>query len=336
MERFTLQSFRKPRERIEIASGRRQRYLVVVNPVSRGGKALREGTWLLKNLRKLEVWHEAFFTENPGHAENIVKHWIERVDVVVAVGGDGTVNEVVNGMLSVPDCSRPLAVFPAGTADDFCHNVGIPRNDREKALEILLTDRSRRIDLIKCNNRYAVVQMGIGVDAEIAYKTLSHKSIRLAAYWAVGVRLVFIDRLRNSPKALRIRGESGEFDGKFLIAVFGNSPLYARYVWWMPEAKMDDGLLNMSALRPMSPLPAWFLLFKCFNRDFRSDKILYDVSPWYNVELLEETFLQIDGEVYRYDAGETLSISVVPNALSVRMPDRPGPDQHWPFIEPPP
>ncbi|MDD5749037.1 MAG: YegS/Rv2252/BmrU family lipid kinase [Actinomycetota bacterium] len=333
MERFSMQSFRKPDMKLELATGRSQRYLVVINPVSRGGKAVKEGTWLINNLRKLNVKHDAFFTETPGHAEKIVRRWLEYVDVVVVVGGDGTINEVVNGMLSAEGCSKQLAVFPAGTADDFCNNVGIPRNDRKKALEILLTDRSRTIDLIKVNDRYAVVSTGVGVDAEIAYKTLSHKSVRIAAYFAVGLRLVFIERFRNSQKALRITSEHREHEGKFLIAVFGNAPLYARYVFWMPEAKMDDGIINMSALGPMSPLPAWLLFLKCWKQDYRSEKVIYDSSSSYKVEFLEDSFIQTDGEVYRYNTGEVLNISTAPKALSVRMPDTPPEGHHWPFVE---
>lgn len=319
MERYTQDSFRKPPDLAREAPGRRQRYLVVINPVSRGGHAMKEGAWLLKQLGRLGVNHEAFITENPGHAENIVERWINKVDVVVAVGGDGTVNEVVNGMLAVPGCDKALSVFPAGTADDFCHNVGIPR-DRNGALMVMLADNERQIDVIRFNDRYAVVQLGVGVDAEIAYHTLSHKKIRIAAYFAVGLRIVFKERLRNSPRSMRIESDSEVYEGRFLVAVFGNAPLYGRYVYWMPEAKMDDGVLNMSALGPMSPIPAWYLFMRCFNPEFRSDKVIYDRSEGFQVELHEESFLQVDGEVYKYAAGDKLDISTARQALKVRVP----------------
>lgn len=326
MERFSIQSFTQKRQerqedkKLSELTGRDQKYLVVVNPVSRGGKALKEGVWLLKHLGRLGIEHEAFITENPGHAENIVKRWVERVDVVVAVGGDGTINEVVNGIKAVPDeCQKTLAVFPAGTADDYCHNVGIQR-DRQKALEVLLTRNDRRIDLIRINDRFAIVQVGVGVDAEIAYNTLRHKSIRIPAYFMAGIKIVCVERFKNSIRNLHIESENGVYDDVFLLAVFGNAPLYARYVWWMPEARMDDGILNMSALEPMSPIPAWQLFFRCFKKDYRSEKILYDASRHFKIELVEESFVQIDGEVYKYAAGEELNVSVVDKAITVRVP----------------
>lgn len=320
MERFTLDSFRKKRfERVGGPPGLNDKYLVIINPISRGGKAKGEGSWLLREMGRLGIGHEGFITESAGHAENIVKRFADQVDCVIAVGGDGTVNEVVNGM-KMSGVDNPLAVFPGGTADDFCHNIGIPRKDRERALEIILDGNEREIDLIRCNDRYAVVQIGVGVDAEIAYKTLQYKKIKIPAYFAVGVRIVFKERFRNSPKLLRIESDTNSYDGRFLIAVFGNAPLYGRYVWFMPDARMNDGMLNMSGLRPMSPIPAWSLLMKCMNEDFHSDKILYDQSERFHIELKEDAFVQIDGEVYRYDEGEQLDLSVVRNALRVRMP----------------
>lgn len=329
MERYTIDNFRKTRAGKGAPTGRSQRYLVVVNPVSRGGDALKEGVWLLKHLKRLGVQHEAFITENPGHAEKIVRRWVERVEVVVAVGGDGTINEVVNGMMSSPERDKTLAVFPAGTADDYCHNVGIPR-DRNRALEVLLSESDRRIDLLKYNDRYAVVQLGVGVDAEIAYKTLSHKKVRIPAYFAVGLRIVFKERFRNSTRLMRIESESTVHEGRFLIAVFGNAPLYARYVYWMPDARMDDGVINMSALRPMSPLPAWFLFMKCFRPGYKDERVIYDSSGAFAVELLEESFIQVDGEVYKYRAGERIDISLERMALKVRVPAE---REFSPFVE---
>jgi diacylglycerol kinase (ATP) len=322
VERFTQASFRKLPEGLESAPGLGQKYLIVVNPVSRGGRATKEGAWLIRRLARLGVWHEAFFTDYAGHAESIVESLVDQVDVVVAVGGDGTINEVINGMMASSGRGKTLAVFPAGTADDFCHNVGIPR-DRRKALEAMLGDGAKRIDLIRHNDRYAAVTLGVGVDAEIAYHTLSHKRIRIPAYFAVGMRIVFKERMRKSPRLMRIVTDEGEvFEDRYLIAVFGNAPLYARYVYFMPNAIMDDGLLNMSVLRPMPPIPAWYLLMRSFSRGYKTDKVLRVASKSFSVELKEDSYLQVDGEVYKYQAGQKIDISVAGRVLNVRVPGK--------------
>ena len=130
----------------------------------------------------------------------------------------------------------------------------------------------------------------VSEDAEVAYNALRYKTVRIAAYFAVGLRIVFKERLRNSLKMLRSEGQNGVHDGRFLVAVFGNAPLYGRYVYWFPDAKTDDGILNISALRPMAPIPAWYLFMRSFNRDYRSDKVIHDEGERFTVELLEESF----------------------------------------------
>jgi len=91
--------------------GENRRYLVIVNPVSRGGKAQAEGMWLLNRLKRQNVNYEALFTERAGHAEEMVQKWAEDFDVVVSVSGDGTANEIINGIMKVHEspCRRSQA-----------------------------------------------------------------------------------------------------------------------------------------------------------------------------------------------------------------------------------
>jgi diacylglycerol kinase family enzyme len=83
---------------------------------------------------------------------------------------------------------------------------------------------------------------------------------------------------------------------------------------------MDDGLIDMSALRPMSPIPAWYLLMRSANREYRSDKILRVAAEEFTIELMEEAYVQVDGEVYKYKQGEVVHLSVARKALRVRVP----------------
>ncbi len=190
---------------IVLKTFKEKRYLVIVNPVSRGGKAQKEGIWLLNRMKKLGVDYEALFTERTGHAEEMVTEWSQDFDVVVAVSGDGTANEIINGIMKVPNARIKLAMFPAGTADDFACNVGYSRTDRESSLRAILGDSYRTIDLIRYDNRYAAVTFGLGVDSEIADATFKHKRFRVPAYFYSGLKMVFFRRKEEVPPALRIR-----------------------------------------------------------------------------------------------------------------------------------
>lgn len=296
-----------------------EKYLVVVNPVGRGGYALRQGVWLLNRLRKMGIEHEALFTEKEGHAQELVARWGDRVDVVVAVGGDGTVNEVINGIMNSAQKDRTLAILPSGTADDFARNLGIPQ-DKDRALKVMLGNYEKPTDLMKVNQRYAGVTVGIGLDAEIAYRSYKSKRFRKLAYWYHGLAMIFRP-LPTSSLAVTIGYESDKFEGDYLLLVAGNAGHYARYMKMMPEANMDDGILNMAVFHTMNRFKAIMLFALTFigshtwAREMRQYR-----SPRFLVECRGDVYIQFDGEAMKLASGDSMDMCVERAALNVRVP----------------
>jgi len=315
-----------------------RRYLVIVNPVSRGGKAQEEGIWLLNRLKKAGVDYEFLFTERAGHAEEMVVKWAEDFDVVVSVSGDGTTNEIINGIMKVPSAELKLAMFPAGTADDFARNMGYDRKDKEQALSTILGDACRTIDLIRYDDRYAAVTWGLGVDSEIADGAYKWKRFRIPAYFYSGLRICFFeDRKRYR---VRFDYEGQTFDDWVLISILCNAPLFGRYIKIHPDAKMNDGLLGLTIGREMPNVYGLVLFaFACMNgRHGFSRLVSYHQVRDMRVECKTDTFAQIDGEVYRFEAGKIINISVVPQAVKVLVPAESLDSKKLPFVyreEPP-
>lgn len=294
-----------------------ERYLVVVNPVGRGGHAMRQGIWLLNKLRKMGIEHEALFTEKAGHAQELVANWVDVVDVVVAVGGDGTVNEVINGIMNSSQRGRRLAVFPSGTADDFARNMEIPL-DRDDALKALLGDGERTIDLMKVNDRYAGVTVGIGLDAEIAYRSYQSKHLRLLAYWYHGLAMLF-QPMPKSELAITLEGERVE--GDYLLVVAGNAGSYGRYMNMMPQAEMDDGVINLATFGPMNRFKALLLFgMSTMGKHTWARQMNEHDACELVIECLDDVYAQFDGEVSIFPKGEILNMSVEPGAMTVRVP----------------
>lgn len=229
--------------------GEDKRYLVIVNPVSRGGKAQEEGIWLLNRLKKAGVDYEFLFTERAGHAEEMVVKWAEDFDVVVSVSGDGTTNEIINGIMKVPSADLRLAMFPAGTADDFACNMGYDRKDKEQALEAILGNTCRTIDLIRYDDHYAAVTWGLGVDSEIADGAYKWKRFRIPAYFYSGLKKCFFEERKKYD--VRFDYEGQIFEGKVLISILCNAPVFGRYIRINPNARMNDGLLDLTVGREM-------------------------------------------------------------------------------------
>ncbi|MBC7253776.1 MAG: diacylglycerol kinase family lipid kinase [Actinobacteria bacterium] len=315
-----------------------RRYLVIVNPVSRGGKAQEEGIWLLNRLKRAGVEYEALFTERAGHAEEMVVKWAEDFDVVVSVSGDGTTNEIINGIMKVPYSQLKLAMFPAGTADDFACNMGYDRKDKEQALRAILGDTYRTIDLIRYDDRYAAVTFGLGVDSEIADGAYKWKRFRIPAYFYSGLKKCFFEERKRY--FVRFDYEDQTFEDWVLIAILCNAPLFGRYIKIHPEARMNDGILGLTIGREMPNVYGLILfLFACLGgRHGFSRKVSFHQVRRMRVECKTDTYAQIDGEVYRFDAGRVIELSVVPDALKVLVPPESLRDRRLPFVpreEPP-
>ncbi len=310
-----------------------RRYLVIVNPVSRGGKAQKEGIWLLSRLRKMGVDYEALFTERTGHAEEMVVKWAEDFDVVVAVSGDGTANEILNGIMKVPNAHLKLAMFPAGTADDFACNVGYDRTDRESSLRAILGDSYRTIDLIRYDNRYAAVSFGLGVDSEIADATYKNKRFRVPAYFYSGIKMVLFDERKKYHLHFDFDGQT--FDDWCVIAILCNAPLFGRYVRIHPEARMNDGVLGLTIGRQVPNLYAYVLVMMAImgGRHGFSRKVSFHQVRNMRVECKSDTYAQVDGEAHRVPAGRVIHVGVVPQALRVLVPEESLGNRKLPFVE---
>jgi diacylglycerol kinase family enzyme len=147
-----------------------------------------------------------FWTQGPGHARDLAREAAARGGVVCAVGGDGTVSEVVNGLMPGP---VPLVVVPTGSGNDFASLVECPRSPAE--LERVLREGSGlRLDVIDCGGRYCANSIGIGFEAMVTYHSLSIRHMRgLPLYLtAVFKALRSLDRIRYRIDIARAAGST--------------------------------------------------------------------------------------------------------------------------------
>ncbi|HEY1331567.1 MAG TPA: diacylglycerol kinase family protein [Actinomycetota bacterium] len=199
-------------------------------------------------------------TQGPGHATEMARDAADGgVDLVVALGGDGTVNEAVNG-LALTD--TPLAILPGGGANVFARALGIPRDPVEAAGALLerIDDKPRRVSLGRVDGRYFVVNCGVGLDAAIVQRVERRQFAKRAAgdlafLWA-GLRTFFIGYGRREPKLELHWGDDLEHQaaGMFLILVQNTEPftyLGERALNFTPGASLDEGLdfLALDTLR---------------------------------------------------------------------------------------
>jgi YegS/Rv2252/BmrU family lipid kinase len=189
---------------------------------------------------------ELLWTQGPGHACDLARDAAARNRVVCAMGGDGTVSEVVNGLMPRP---VPLVVIPTGSGNDFASLVECPRSPAELE-RVLGAGTGLRLDVIDCGDRYCVNSIGIGFEAMVTHHSLSIHHMRgLPLYLAAVFKaLRSLDRIRYR---IEVDGREAAL-GEYLLVSVGNGPRAGGGFYINPRATPMDGLIDVCAARRMS------------------------------------------------------------------------------------
>lgn len=238
-------------------------------------------------------------------------------DAVLAVGGDGTVNEVVNGLLGT---DVPLGILPVGTANDFARQAGIPQ-DARAALELIIERPPVTVDLGMLNDRAFLNVSSAGLGAETTAETgaIAKGMLGPLAYAITGVR-----KLAGEVETRRARFVGPTFDREvdFLLFAVGNARATGAGTVITPLARMDDGLLDVCLVEPMAfGAFAGLLLELRRGEHLERDGVLYAQLPWVRVESEVPMTVNLDGEPQSLTR---LEYRVLSRALRVHVGQLPG------------
>ena len=287
--------------------------LVIVNPAAHNvpsRKRLDEADrWLQTQGWRVE-WRE---TEGLGQATELAAEAAAReLPLLFVVGGDGTLNEAVNGLAG---SETALAAVRAGTVDIWAKEMGIPKKPVEAVKAAVEGDR-RRIDLGRAGERYFLLMAGYGLDGAIARRVgLGLKSRFGAAVYAIPAIWEAL-RYRSSAVTLSFDGE--EHPAELLMLVAGNTRNYAGLVEITREAQVDDGLLDVCVYQGRGRLDIILhVLRTVLRRHQRSEKVLYRKARRLELVWKEPLPVQLDGDAF---AESPTRVEVAPSALWVAVP----------------
>jgi lipid kinase YegS len=237
------------------------------------------------------------------------------VDLVIAAGGDGTLNEVVHGLMGLPEGSRPiLGIVPLGTANDFAFGCDIPR-DPAKALALCMKGEAATIDVGKANDRWFINAASSGFGAEIT-ATTSPDLKRLfgpAAYTVMGAILAI--NLHHYKGKLILPGR--EITGSGPVAIVGNGRQTGGGLQVAPRACIDDGLLDVLVIRQISPTALLAAARELQQLPSDGEYISYWQTPWLEVHPEEAIPVNLDGEPLSF---RTVRYEAVPKAIHLVVP----------------
>ena len=249
------------------------------------------------------------------------------VDLLITAGGDGTLNEVVHGLMSLSEDVRPsLGIVPLGTANDFAIGCGVPNNPAE-ALALCMRGEGVPIDVGRANDDWFINAATSGFGAEIT-ATTSPELKRLlgpAAYTVMGAILAI--NLQHYGGRLVLPNR--EITGTGPVAIVGNGRQTGGGIQVTPRAYIDDGLLDVLIVRQISPTALLAAARELQQLPADGEYISYWQTPWLEVHPEEEIPVSLDGEPLRF---ATIRYEVVPKAISLIVPpkcpllsQRPGP-----------
>jgi diacylglycerol kinase (ATP) len=300
------------------------RVLLIVNPAAAAGRAGRQTASLLACLSQRALVADHVFTERPRHAVELARQAADRYDVIAAVGGDGTANEVATGILLAAEPRPALGVVPVGTGNDFAHQVGI--RSVEDAIRALVGGKGRALDVIEVSCRegdrplrhFAVDHVAVGfASALVRYTTPAVKRV-------FGPRLCYtVGFLRaiggfHSP-FMRVSADGQRIEGRLFHVCAGNSEWCGGGMMRMsPGAKMDDGQLDICLIEALSRLETLW----CFPRLLKGThvthpKVRYFRGRTLRVEADPPMEVEMDGDL----VGRTpATLQIQPGAIRVLAP----------------
>jgi len=191
---------------------------------------------------------ELALTTGPGHAAALARAGAGRAERVIAVGGDGTVHEVANGLLTSGVLTLPpLGVVPVGTGNDFAKMTYTSRLAPAKAIGALASGTTRRFDVGQAWGEYFVNSLGVGLDADVARRVNQYKHWPGALGYVVAALQAIVHR---RALRLRIEADSASWSGPTTVLEIGIGPCAGGVFYLTPDARPDDGLLDVCAIGP--------------------------------------------------------------------------------------
>lgn len=284
--------------------------LAIVNPAAGNGAGAHVGADLARELESSGFKIEIIQTPAPGEAARIAREAsADGCRTVIAVGGDGTANEIANGLVGT---STALALYPIGSGNDFARSLGYPRKRRDIG-RFLAGARRRAIDVGEVNGRIFVNAAGVGIDGHVAERVeASSRVVGAALGYFVGA-LVSIVSYRPQPMRLRIDEQT--IEGKHLLVVAANGTHFGSGMHIAPQAKLDDGLLDIVVAGDLGRWSSLVALAKLYRGTHVNGRdVLAFRARSLEVELERELPTQADGEPVR---ARSLTVRVLPRALTV-------------------
>jgi len=282
-------------------------YLFINNPISGGAKSNFEA--IFASYKDNFPNHKVINTTHVGHAKELANQYKNAFDVIVAVGGDGTINEIASVILNT---NTQLGVIPNGSANGLAFHLGLPMKIDE-ALDKLLESTAKPIDVIKVNEHVFVNVAGVGFDGHINVLFNQTKLRGLFSY----AKLIFLEYLRFKPFNYTIHMNENTYQGKAFFLVFANTTQYGHNFHIAPNAQVNDGIMHITLVTKPPFVLVPFLINTVFKGKALESKYCTELTCKEITLEFNNEAMHLDGEIPNNEGVKKLHFSVLEKMLHV-------------------
>jgi YegS/Rv2252/BmrU family lipid kinase len=294
--------------------GSREKILFIINPVSGITIPFRK-KWEDHIIEKID--HKKYdcsikYTEKAGHAKEITKKATkEGYQTIVAVGGDGSINEIAQILRGT---NLKLGIIPAGSGNGLAHHLSIPLNI-SKAIDVINKGKTIKIDTAQLNDLFFLSIAGIGFDAKVAQKYAHEKRRGFFPYFKIITR----EYPKYKPKKYSMTIDGKKVKTKALFISFANSDQFGYNTTIAPEAKIDDGFIDVCIVKKVPLLATPFLLPLIFLKRVNRTKYIKIIkAKEVKLSIRKNKIINIDGE--SVEVSRKIKLKVNPLSLRVIVP----------------
>ncbi|MFN8471269.1 MAG: diacylglycerol kinase family protein [Anaerolineae bacterium] len=292
------------------------KHMLILNPWAGRGVGLRDKPRVEAAMAKYGLTYDLAMTAGPGDAIGLACEAADKYDVVVAIGGDGTVQEVVNGLMKASGGGHPttLGVIPIGSGDDFTYALGFTRLAIEEAVARLAGNKRRDVDVGRVNGRYFVNEVAVGFAAQAAIEAQRVKLAVRQFVYLVGLASAMVTY--PSPH-IHMRWEGGEVSDRLLMASVANGRRTGGQFLIAPTSHIDDGVFDLVFAGALGRLHVVRLLPKVARGTHLSDpSVMWKLTPWVTIDAPAGMPVHVDGEIFGTSV-QRLEIEIVAGGVTV-------------------
>lgn len=291
------------------------KHVFIINPAAGKGKTLRFIPEINAYFGRTGLEYCIEITSCPGHATEIAaKHAGGKEVRIYSVGGDGTLNEVLNGMAG---SGSSLAVIPSGSGNDFVKSI-TDKKDFTNILPETVGGREVEIDLAKVNDRYYLNMSSVGFDALVVYNTIKLKKVPFVTgslAYILGILLTIIGYANNQ---LDIDIDGRAFQLKSLLVNVANGKYCGGGMLASPFACLDDGLLDICLIGEKNRITVLKLFPKFMKGEHdQIENVSFERGKRVKIECTNQIAMHIDGEVALVNSAE---FEIIPKGLKIIVP----------------